>query len=342
MENSRYREPELSESVNLCLADGRLNPDAVGWSRRPIHNCNLSRGWLSKKRWNFWAVTTHTDLFMLSISNRDYLGRSFVEYGSFEEGYMVGTTVFVPFGRGLVMPDTVHESASFKHPGLRIGLDQASGGVRILVEARNVGGKTLSADFAIKYPEGHETLSVVIPWSERRYQFTSKHNCLPATGLVRLGSKEISFEGPQCFACHDYGRGIWPRRSIWNWGAASGRRDGRTIGLNFGGKWTDNTGMTENGICIDGRLSKVSEDLFWEYDRTNWMKPWRIEARETHQVDLGFTPILEKSAAHRMGPLHSEVHQMFGFYDGTVVTDDDERIEISELLGWAEEFTTLW
>ena len=32
---------------------------------------------------------------------------------------------------------------------------------------------------------------------------------------------------------------------------------GRVLGFNLGGAWTDGTGMTENGICLDGRLSKI-------------------------------------------------------------------------------------
>lgn len=337
-----YREPELTESVNLCTPFGWLNPKAIGWSRHPLHRCNLTLPWFSKKRWNFWAITTEKHVFMLSVSNRDYIGRSFVAYGNFEDGTMVGDLVFVPFGRGLIMPETVQANVSCQHPDLNILLNQTSQGVKISVEAKKVGDTSLSANFDIVYPESHETLSVVIPWSKRLYQFTSKHNTLPATGVVRIGSKGIIFDGPQCFACHDFGRGVWPRNSIWNWAAASGLKDGRAIGLNFGGKWTDGTGMTENGICIDGRLTKISQDLIWEYDRTDWMKPWHIKTPRTDQIDLKLTPIHEKNSAHRVGPLHTEVHQMFGYFEGTVVTDDGECIAIRDLLGWAEEFTGLW
>ena len=35
------------------------------------------------------------------------------------------------------------------------------------------------------------------------------------------------------------------------------------IGLQFGGKWTEGTGMTENAPCIDGRVSKISQELEW-------------------------------------------------------------------------------
>jgi hypothetical protein len=84
-------------------------------------------------------------------------------------------------------------------------------------------------------PPGHETLNVVIPWNKRTFQFTSKQNALLAEGSVKLGGENMHYGGPQSFACLDYGRGIWPRDCVWNWGSASGRQNARTIGLNLGG-----------------------------------------------------------------------------------------------------------
>jgi hypothetical protein len=40
--------------------------------------------------------------------------------------------------------------------------------------------------------------------------------------------------------------------------------------------------------------------------------------------------------------LRSEVHQMFGKYNGTVVTDDGKKIEIKDLVGWSEEHNAKW
>ena len=44
-------EPEIIEPVNLCDPEGNLNPEAVGWSRHPLHHCNLRGHWPRKKRW---------------------------------------------------------------------------------------------------------------------------------------------------------------------------------------------------------------------------------------------------------------------------------------------------
>ncbi|MBE2198896.1 MAG: hypothetical protein IAE79_09825 [Anaerolinea sp.] len=43
-------ERELTALVDLCLPNGRLNPAAVGWSRAPLHRCNLHGRWPGKKR----------------------------------------------------------------------------------------------------------------------------------------------------------------------------------------------------------------------------------------------------------------------------------------------------
>jgi len=52
-----YDEAELKEPVDLCLQGGKLNRQAVGWARQPLHNCNLSGKPLRKKRWNYWCIT---------------------------------------------------------------------------------------------------------------------------------------------------------------------------------------------------------------------------------------------------------------------------------------------
>jgi hypothetical protein len=38
----------------------------------------------------------------------------------------------------------------------------------------------------------------------------------------------------------------------------------------------------------------------------------------------------------------SEVHQLFGRYRGTAITDDGEVIKMDGLIGWAEEHHAKW
>jgi hypothetical protein len=335
-------EREIIAPVDLCSADGRLNPEAIGWSRRPLQRANLRGRPLRKKRWNYWAVTSPTHLFSATISNLDYAGVVFVYLADFAAGAVLEQTVVTPLGWGCALPETVAESAAFRSRRLSVDLAQAAGGVRLAVRAQRFAGRGLEAAFDVVYPPGHETLSVVVPWDARTFQLTSKHNALPACGRVRLGGDEIRFEAESSFACLDFGRGIWPRDCFWNWGAAAGRSAERTIGLNLGGRWTDGTGATENALCLDGRLHKIGAELRWDYDPRDFLRPWRITAPLGSRVDLRFAPLLERTARSRVGPIRSEVHQVFGRYGGVVLADDGSPVAVRDLLGWAEEHVARW
>jgi hypothetical protein len=334
-------EKELTTPVFLCRADGSLNPASVGWSRTPLHTCNLSGRWPRKKRWNYWAVTTEDYLFSATVSNVDYSGLVFVYLADFAADLFEETTLIVPLGRGCSLPETVNDDVRFAGKGMRIAMIQTGSGVDLAVDIDDFAGQALSARFTITTPPGHETLNVVIPWDARTFQFTSKQNTLPAEGAVDWGGETRHFSGEQSFACLDYGRGIWPRDCAWNWGSASGRQNNRNIGLNLGGQWTDGTGFTENGICVDGRLTKISETLSWQYDKNDFNRPWRISA-PSGAVDLTFAPFMERVAASDLWLVKSEVHQMFGHYDGTICTAEGETIPINKLLGWAEDHVAKW
>jgi hypothetical protein len=203
-------------------------------------------------------------------------------------------------------------------------------------------GVPLRADLRVERPPEHETLNVVIPWSESRFQFTSKQHCLPAQGTLQVGDQTITFDQQDAFACLDYGRGVWKLSSFWNWGNFSTRQDGRLVGANLGAGWTDGTGMTENGILLDGKLHKISEDLQWSYDSADFMKPWRITTPESDQIDLEFTPFYERVAATDVVLLKSEVHQMIGHFSGVLKTGAGETVSVEKAVGWAEEHYARW
>lgn len=335
------QELELTTPVDLCLPSGRINPAAIGWSRQPLHRCNLHGRFPRKKRWNYWAITTETHLFSVTITNLDYAGLVFVYFADFAARQITEVTKIIPLGRGCHLPEQVAADVRYTSPGMQAAMEQTASGVALSVQVADFEGRPLTAQFAITIPPQHESLNVVVPWDARTFQFTSKQNTLPAEGVVTIGSEETRFAGPQSFACLDFGRGIWPRDCRWNWGSASGRQNGRTIGLNLGGQWTDGTGSTENGVCVNGRLSKISETLTWQYDRADFMHPWHIVGAASG-LDLTFTPFMERVAASDLWLIRSEVYQMFGHYDGRVTTIDGETIPIHNLVGWAEDHIARW
>lgn len=333
-------EPELTAPVMLCGPDGHLNRVAVGWSRHPLHRCNLPHELPRKKKWNYWAVTSEDILFSATIADVEILQLGGAYFFDRRSKLHIDKTAFQPPGT-IAIPETTSGDLIIERPEMRVALTDEGPGTRIRVEAGDFGGKPLTADIVVERPEGHETLNVVIPWSDVQFQYTSKQNTLPASGFVQLGDERYEFSEPS-FGCLDFGRGVWPEHTVWNWGAASGVQNGRTVGLNLGGQWTDGTGMTENGICVDGRLTKISEDLVFGYDKAARMHPWRVRTSATDRIELVFEPEFERVSENTQGPFTVSTHQMFGCYSGRILPDDGEPMEVRDLFGWIEDHEARW
>lgn len=341
---SPYSEVELPNTpLRLCSANGNLNPDSVGWTRHPVHDCSMVGHWPRKKRWNYWCITSGSHLFSITISNVDYAGLVFAYLLDFETKQYCEKTVTIPFARGVRMSDGVLGACAYSGSGVDVTFDATTAETTLRVNWKNFGDEELAANIKISYPKDYETMSVVIPWSPSRFQYTSKHHGMTADGTVDLsGGRRIEFRPDTSFACLDFGRGIWPYSSSWNWGGGSGRCDGRLVGLNLGARWTDGTGLNENGVVVDGCLRKVHDDLRFEYDSNNFLKPWSIRTKTTNEVDLTFTPFYERIATSNLLILRSEVHQLIGHYTGTVKDAEGNDVRVEKLVGWAEEHVARW
>lgn len=337
-----YNEREISSRIDLCNNRGKLLNDSIGWSRSPVFRCNLSRHFLRKKKWNYWSITNDNCFFSITISNIDYIGMVFAYFLDLKTMKFIERTIMKPFGMGCSLPEEVNETVVFSDRRMETAFLKEADCVHITVNCNDFGGLPMKADLAIQYPEGYETLNVVIPWSENKFQYTSKHQGLAAEGSLEIGGSKYEFPAGSSFGCLDFGRGVWPYKTMWNWANASGMGNGKSIGLNLGAVWTDGTGMTENGFIINGKLTKLSENVLFEYDKKDLMKPWVIKTEQTGRVNLVFTPVYQRVAKTNFVVLKSIVNQMIGYFSGTITTDDDEIIDIERFIGGAEEHFGKW
>ena len=265
------------------------------------------------------------------LADIDYIGLAKAYFLEYETKRFIEQTVTLPLGRGCVLPDTVNRDVVFENKAMSLSFLDQQGDTRVLVQSPAFGGTTLSAELLVQRPRGHETVNVVIPWSAHQFNFNSKQFCLPAGGAVSLGAQTFSFEPGRAFGCLDFSRGIWPYRTFWNWACFSGTQNGRTIGINLGGSWTDGTGMTENGICVDGRVSKIGEDLVFSDHPSDQMKPWAITAPVSGRIDLRLIPFFERVAKTNRLIIRSEFRQVFGRFSGIIVTDNGEAIQVEDI-----------
>jgi hypothetical protein len=229
----------------------------------------------------------------------------------------------------------------WKSGKMSYALRHEGAGIAVEFSCADVQGAAVRADFVVRRPPEHESLNVVVPWTSTRFQLNSKHNTLPCEGAVVVGDRRFEMHPERCHGVQDWGRGIWPYRSFWNWGVCTGVRDGTPVGVNMGAKWTTGTGSNENGILLDGRLYKVMEDLDWTYEPTNWRKPWRVRAPRSEMIDLTLTPIHVKTTGLNLGLFATGGTCVFGTWDGTIRAGGRE-IAVEGSIGWAEEFAHRW
>ncbi|MGH1564671.1 DUF2804 family protein [Mumia sp. DW29H23] len=332
-------EREITAPVSLTRPDGRLNPDAVGWTRTPqVITDGIGRGRVGRgrnKRWEYWAVTTPTHIASLVVSDIDYAAVHGIWLLDRATGETISHDAICVLGRSATLPGTLGAGpARARTKQVQIAIDEVEGGTRL--RAR---GERIALDVLAHRPAGHECLGVVVPWTDRLFQYTVKDVARPATGTVSVDGVAYVVPEGESWATLDHGRGRWPYAVTWNWGAGSGRTGGRPIGIQVGGTWTDGTGSVENSLLVDGRLSKISEELVWSYDTDDWMAPWRVTG-ET--VDLTFTPFHVKAAATDLKVFSSRTHQCFGHWSGAVRDEGGAWIRVDEIVGWAEEVHNRW
>ena len=329
-------ERELTRPVDLCTPDGRrLDPAARGWSRRPLHRANLHGVWGRTKRWDYWAVLTEDLVVSVTFADVDYLGLGVVGWIDLRDHRIGGHAITRPLAVGIDIPETTGAVP------LRV-LDRTAelrartepDGTRLTGRWTEADGRPATLDVTVDQPPGHESLNVVIPWSDRRFQFTSKHQARPTHGRLVVGDEVHSLEGG--WGVLDVGRGRWPYRTQWTWGGGAGTAGGPTVGLQLGGKWTDGTGFTENGVLVDGRLEKVGADLRWTYDWDRPLDPWRVTSPDGF-LDVTLEPVHDRHEKTDALVLRTEVHQVFGHWRGTV-----GELTVDGLLGFAEESRSRW
>lgn len=323
---------EINETTPLCLPNGRLNPAAVGYTRAPKHLPNI-RGWGRNKRWEYWGIVCPTHIVGLTIASLDYAGLLHVYLLDRRDGSYLSEDRVIPFARGVALEDALRpERAEASSRGLSIAFIECEEGTRLRVRSPRVELDALARSRG-------EALGVVVPWSPTRFQYTLKDVARSLDGELIVDGERIGLHGDSAWAVLDRGRGRWPREIVWNWAAGFGVVDGRALGLQLGGKWTDGTGSTENAIIVDGRLHYLDEKMRWEYVREEANGAWHIQSES---VNAALTPFHLRHEKTDLLLIRSETHQAFGHWSGSVRLSSGEELRIEGLVGWAEEAAHLW
>src|SRR6187399_798011 len=160
-------ERELTEPVDLCVADGSaLNPAARGWSRRPLHRANLDGCFGVNKRWDYWAVLAGDLVISAVYSNIDHFGLADVYWVDMATGESGGKAILTP-ADDIELPEHPGTAPlSVDRDGLDLRMVDDDSGTRLTAAWVEADGRPGHFDVLVGLPAGHESLNVVIPWSD--------------------------------------------------------------------------------------------------------------------------------------------------------------------------------
>ena len=134
---------------------------------------------------------------------------------------------------------------------------------------------------------------------------------------------------------------MWTYDNIWYWGSASGLVEGKPFGFNIGYGFGDTSAASENMVFIDGTAHKLDRVTFHIPTDTYDGAPWRFTGNDG-RFDMNFEPVIDRASTVDIKILRSIQHQVFGRFSGVVVLDDGRRVEVANLLGFAEEVRNRW
>ncbi|MBN1149222.1 MAG: DUF2804 domain-containing protein [Anaerolineales bacterium] len=343
---------EITQPGSLLAPSGALSQ--VGWARQPLLDCNLEQAAFYPlplrplqhfriKRWDYYAIFTPQRFFSATIADLGYAGNIFVYTADFASGELHEQGLVVPLASGVRLPRNSDQGDScYASKDVRLSFRARPGQRELSVDWPSFhDGRGIQAEIKLHCPPEHESMTIVIPIERRRFYYNRKINCLPAEGSLRYGQIQEQLAPDTCLGSLDWGRGVWAYSSFWNWASASGfLPGGRRIGLNLGCGFGDTSAASEDCLVLDGVIHKLDRVRF-DYNASNYMQPWKFSDNQG-RLNLEFTPFIERVARTDLKLIFSEVHQMFGRYNGSAITENGEELHIRDLIGFAEEHHARW
>lgn len=169
----------------------------------------------------------------------------------------------------------------------------------------------------------------------RAFYYNQKINCMPASGVMTLGSRRFEFAPETSFGTLDWGRGVWTYDNTWYWGNGNGIVNGKPFGFNIGYGFGNTSAASENLLLYGGVAHKLSRVQF-NIPEESFLKPWTFSS-DDGRFEMDFVPVIDRVARTNALIIESDQHQVFGRFTGRAVLDDGTALELKDFLGFAEK-----
>ncbi|MHA1887841.1 MAG: hypothetical protein DRO88_00640 [Promethearchaeia archaeon] len=205
------------------------------------------------------------------------------------------------------------------------------------------GGKGFQGEIKLMCPPDMDSMVNVIPFSNpKHFVYAQKANCMQAFGTFKVADKEYTFSDElKSYGCLDWTRAVFPYKTTWRWASASGEVQGNLLGLNF--DYGFGLESSKNMIFFNHKGHHLDEVKYY-WNPYNVEDDWIFESNDD-RVQMHLHPTFVMVDDNNFAILRMKVLKAYGYFTGTLVLDNGEKIEISKedkFFGHAEYAENRW
>lgn len=340
---------QITHPGKLLDDKGRLTKAGYAKSLLLQYNrADIKASPLRIKEWDYYLVMNQNYAVAFTIADNSYMGLMSVSLLDFEKGWEHTETIMTPFPMGKThMPSTSDwGDVEYKDKRLHLKYYKNKGSRTIKCVMRDFyQGKDLTACIVLSQPP-METMVIATPWKEdpKAFYYNQKINCMRAKGKVVFDGREYWFHPQTDFGTLDWGRGVWTYKNTWYWGSGNCDLDGHSFGFNIGYGFGDTTAASENMLFYDGKahkLDRITFEIPEKNGKKDYMAPWKFTSTDG-RFEMDFRPVLDRQAKTDVKLISTDQHQVFGKMTGTAVLDDGTKIQVRDMMCFAEDVTNIY
>ncbi|MHA1291590.1 MAG: DUF2804 domain-containing protein [Promethearchaeota archaeon] len=337
---------EITKPSNVFRKNGALMQR--GWARKPILNYNREEivvKWHRIKEWSHYSIQDKEQGFgfQMTIGDIGYLtlmGFTWLDYKN-RTCKDRGSVRFLTRGK-YTWPRSSLQRADIKFPGWNFSAIILQRKNKRILSVNYPRFKGLKGNIVLYDDPKMDNTVVLTGYKEdhRKFYYNHKINYMPAKGTLRFNKKTYILKPETSFGLLDWGRGVWPYKTHWLWGSACGKVNGISIAFNIGYGFGDLSTHTENIVFFDGKAHKLDKVIFHNENRDP-AKPWTFTSNDD-RFNMVLNPIIPRKSRLNIGILLTDSRIIHGYYSGYIILDNDEKIQIKNLLGHAEDIYWRW
>ena len=298
------------------------------------------------KEWDYYFISDGEYGIALTIDDNSYMGMASVSVLDFKnkkentKSYIKWFT----FGKVGFPSSSLDGDITIKGKNYDMLFENKNGKRHLVCRLKNLTkGKDFYCDLFIE-PTTNKSMVIATPFKKKRhFYYNQKINLLKAKGSFSFGDFRHELK-EEARGVLDWGRGVWTYKNTWYWSSLNSVYNGHNIGFNLGYGFGDTSNASENMFFYDEEAFKLEGVLFNipknQKGKLDFMSPWTISSKKK-DIDLKFTPIIDRYANTNALIIQSKQHQVFGYFSGSI-SAEGKVFSFENLLGFAEMVTNRW